>query len=196
MVGVSSQQQNEESQENSPDGDGTPELRTIAARLEAHSKRIESLEDERDEVRKERDALRGEVEELRQENEDLRAEIERLDARTDLLSFVENSDEMTAKQRRIALIQHLKKAAEKERERGRDAKASMNKEEAEAALKYPDIDRTTFYDDLRKAPRLVGMNDVLWYESNSGGESRLKLNLENGDLPGDVVGHPRRNGGE
>jgi predicted RNase H-like nuclease (RuvC/YqgF family) len=196
VVGVSSQQQNEESQDNSPDGDSTPELRTIAARLEAHSKRIESLEDEREDVRKEHDALRGEVEGLQQENKDLRAEIERLDARTDLLSLVENSDEMTAKQRRIALIQHLKKAAEKERERGRDAKASMNKEEAEAALKYPDIDRTTFYDDLRKAPRLIGMNDVLWYESNSGGESRLKLNLENGDLPGDVVGHPRRNGGE
>lgn len=196
MVGVSSQQQNEESQENSPDGDTTPTLRHIVARLEAHTTWIDALEDERDDARKERDALRGEVEELRQENEDLRAEIERLDARTDLLSFVETSDEMTAKQRRIALIQHLKKAAEKERERGRDAKASMNKEEAEAALKYPDIDRTTFYDDLRKAPRLVGMNDVLWYESNSGGESRLKLNLENGDLPGDVVGHPRRNGGE
>ena len=193
---MSSQQQNEESQENSPDGDTTPGLRHIVARMEAHTTWIDALEDERDDARKERDALRGEVEEFQQENEDLRAEIERLDARTDLLSFVETSDEMTAKQRRIALIQHLKKAAEKERERGRDAKASMNKEEAEAALKYPDIDRTTFYDDLRKAPRLVGKKDVLWYKSNSGGESRLKMNLENGDLPGDVVGHRRRNGGE
>jgi len=193
---VSSQQQKGESPDGSLNGDDTPELRTIAARLEAHSKRIESLEDELDDVSKEHDALRGEVEDLQQENENLRAEVERLDARTDLLSLVENSDEMTAKQRRIALIQHLKKAAEKERERGRDAKASLNKEEAEAALKYPDIDRTTFYDDLRKAPRLVGKNDVLWYESNSGGESRLKMNLENGDLPGDVVGHRRRNGGE
>ena len=196
MAGVSSQQQNGESPDNSLDGDNTPELRTIAARLEAHSKRIESLEDERDDVRKKHDALRDEIEGLQQENEDLRAEIERLDARTDLLSLVENSDEMTAKQRRIALIQHLKKAAEKERERGRDAKASLNKKEAEAALKYPDIDRTTFYDDLRKAPRLVGKKDVLWYKSNSGGESRLKMNLENGDLPGDVVGHRKRNGGE
>lgn len=196
MAGVSSQQQNGESPDGSLNGDDTPELRTIAARLEAHSKRIDSLEDELDGVRKEHGALSGEVEDLQQENEDLRAEIERLDARTDLLSLVENSDEMTAKQRRIALIQHLKKAAEKARERGRDAKASMNKDEAEAALKYPDIDRTTFYDDLRKAPRLVGKNDVLWYESNSGGESRLKMNLENGDLPGDVVGHRRRNGGE
>lgn len=193
---MSSQQQNGESPDGSLNGDETPKLRTIGARLEAHSKRIESLEDELDDVREEHDALRGEIENLRQENENLRAETERLDARTDLLSFVENSDEMTAKQRRIALIQHLKKAAEKKRERGRDAKASLNKKEAEAALKYPDIDRTTFYDDLRKAPRLIGMNDVLWYESNSGGESRLKLNLENGDLPGDVVGHPRRNGGE
>jgi predicted RNase H-like nuclease (RuvC/YqgF family) len=193
---VSSQQQNGEYLDGSLNGDDTPELRTIAARLEAHSKRIESLEDELEDVREERDALRGEVEDLRQENEDLRAEIERLDARTDLLSLVENSDEMTAKQRRIALIQHLKKAAEKARERGRDAKASMNKDKAEAVLKYPDIDRTTFYDDLRKAPRLVGKKDILWYDSSSGGESRLKMNLENGDLPGDVVGHRRGNGGE
>ena len=196
MAGVSSHQQNGGSPDASLDEDDTPELRTIAARLEAHSKRIESLEHELDDVREERDALRGEIENLRQENENHRAEIERLDARTDLLSLVENSDEMTAKQRRIGLILHLKKAAETERERGRDAKASLNKEKAEAALKYPDIDRTTFYDDLRKAPRLVGKNDVLWYESNSGGESRLKLNLEKGDLPGDVVGHSRRNGGE
>ena len=189
---MSSQEQKEESL----DDDDTPDLRTIEARLEAHSKRIETLEDELDDVRTERDTLRGEVEALQQENKDFRAEIERLDARTDLLSLVENSDEMTAKQRRIALIQHLKKAAEKERERGRDAKASLNKEEAEAALKYPDIDRTTFYDDLRKAPRLVGKKDVLWYEGGTGGESRLKMNLENGDLPGGVVGHRRRNGGE
>ena len=189
---MSSQQQNGESL----DGDDTPKLRATAARLEAHSKRIESLETELDDVREERDALHDEVEDLWQENENLRTEIERLDARTDLLSLVESSDEMTAKQRRITLIQHLKKAAETERERGRDAKASLNKEQAEAALKYPDIDRTTFYDDLRKAPRLVGKTDILWYESNSGGESRLKLNLENGDLPGGVVGHRRRNGGE
>ncbi|WP_255246126.1 hypothetical protein [Halolamina sp. CBA1230] len=193
---MSSQQQKGESPDSSLDEDDAPELRTIEARLEAHSKRIETLEDDLDDVRTECDTLRGEVEALQQENEDLRAEIERLDARTDLLSLVENSDEMTAKQRRIALIQHLKKAAEKERERGRDAKASLNKEEAEAALKYPDIDRTTFYDDLRKAPRLVGKEDVLWYDRGTGGESRLKMNLENGDLPGSVVGHRRRNGGE
>lgn len=176
--------------------DDTPDLEVVAARLEAHSKRMDALEDELDDVREERDALRDDVEALQEENEELREEIERLDARTDLLNLVENSDEMTAKQRRIVLIQHLKKAAEKERERGRDAKASVNKDEAEAALRYPDIDRTTIYDDLREAPDLVGKKNVLWYESSSGGESRLKLNLEKGDLPGSVVGQRTRNGVE
>ena len=176
--------------------DETPSIEELEAKLETFQEGLgnawEAIDDLEEQLEEEREERRR----LEEENEDLQEEIERLDARTDLLSLVENSDEMTAKQRRIALIQHLKKAAEKERERGRDAKASVNKDEAEAALQYPDIDRTTVYDDLRKAPHLVGKKSVLWYESSSGGESRLKLNLEKGDLPGDVVGHARRNGGE
>lgn len=131
---------------------------------------------------------------LEEANESLQEEIARLDARTDLLRLVESSDDMDAKQRRVALIQHLKQAAERNRSRDRDAKASVNRNEAEAALQYPDINRTTIYDDLRKAPGLVQDEDVLWYESSSGGNSRLKLDLENCDLPGEIVGKRGRYG--
>jgi len=150
---------------------------------------MQALEDELDDVRDERDELRDDVHDLQEENEELREEIDRLHARTDLLNLVENSDDMTGKQRSVTLIQHLKKKAETQRDRGRDAKASVNREEAESALQYPDVDRTTLYDDMRRAERLVGNKNVLTYDSATGGDSRLKLNLEAGDLPQDVVGN-------
>lgn len=179
-------QQNGESADTEED-DSVP-IEDLEAKMETFRDGLRSAWDAIDDLEEELKREREERRRLKEENENLREEIERLDARTDLLRFVEDTDQMTAKQRRVALIQHLKAAAEKERERGREAKASVNKDEAESALKYPDIDRTTFYDDLREAPRLIGNKDVLWYESNSGGESRLKLNLEAGDLPNEVAG--------
>lgn len=168
--------------------DGLPDVEELDAKIKALSEAvgnarsaIDNLEDDLQEEREERRRLE-------EENEELREEIERLHARTDLLRLVERSDDMTAKERRVALIQHLKQAAEKERERNREAKASVNWKEAEAALKYPNIARETVYTDLRKAPGLVGNKDLLWYESSSGGESRLKLNLENGSLSAEITG--------
>jgi chromosome segregation ATPase len=175
---------------------GVPSIEELEAKLETFQEGLENAWDAIDDLEAKLEEEREERRCLEKENQNLQKEIDRLDARTDLLSLVENSDDMTARQRRITLIQHLKKAAEKERERGRDAKASVNKEEAEAALQYPDIDRTTIYDDLRKAPNLVGKKSVLRYESSSGGNSRLKLNLEKDDLSTDIVDHARRNGGE
>ena len=148
---------------------------------------IDDLEEQLDEEREERRRLED-------ENEELREEIERLHARTDLLRLVENSDQMTGKQRSMTLVQHLKKQAETHRDRGREAKASVNREEAESALQYPDVDRTTLYDDMRRAERLVDNKNVLTYKSASGGGSRLRLNLDAGDLPGDVLGATKEGG--
>ena len=141
-------------------------------------------------------ALEEENAELREEIATFREEHERLDARTDLLRLVENSDQLTGKQRSVALIQNLRRAAEKQRERGKKALASVNREEAERALQHPDVDRTTIYQDMKRAARLVGNEDVLWYQSETGGESRLKLNLERGSLPGSIRGQTTDNGGE
>lgn len=128
------------------------------------------------------DALEESVQEMDDRIEELEDEVARLDSRTDLLDLVQSSDEMDGEQRSTALIQHLHKAAQKQRDRGEPAMASVNRDEAEAALQYPDVERTTIYRDMERAIRLVGNEAVLWYESASGGESRLKLNLETGDL--------------
>ena len=149
---------------------------------------LDSLEAQLTEERAERRRLEAEI-------EDLRSDVESLDARTDLLRLVEQSDEMTGKQRSVALVQNLRRAAKKERDRGRQAKASVDREEAERALQHPNVDRTTVYDDMRRAARLVGNEDVVTYVSASGGGSRLQLNLEAGDLPNRIVGHRSNNGG-
>lgn len=150
-----------------------------------------AIDDLEEQVHEEREHRRR----LEDENDDLRQEIDRLHAHTDLLRLVEDSDEMTGKQRSLTLVQHLKKQAETQRNRGREAKASVNREEAESALQYPDVDRTTIYDDMRRAERLVDNKTVLQYQSASGGGSRLRLNLEGGDLPSAILGGWTEEGG-
>jgi regulator of replication initiation timing len=171
------------------------QTRELLARVDALSQQVDSLRDQLRDAEAEREALQNDVAELREENEDLRGEIERLDARTDLLDVLEEVDSMDGRQRSVALIQHLRRAAERQRERGRPAKASVNRDEAESALQYPDVERTTIYRDMNRAARLVGDESVLRYDSDTGGDSRLRLNLEDGNLPGSVAGK-RIDGGD
>jgi len=175
--------------------DETLSVEELSAKVESYQSGLERAWDAIDDLEEQLQEEREERRRLEEENADLREEVQRLDARTDLLRLVENSDDLASEQRQIALIQHLKRAAERERDRGREAKASVNREEADAALKYPDIDRTTIYDDMRRAASLVENDDVLRYDSSSGGESRLKLNLDAGALPGSVVGKRTNYGG-
>lgn len=162
-------------------------------RLDAHSNRIETLEetvetlfDELEEERESRKAAERRAEEL---EDDLRNDISELDARTDMLQLVGNSDEMGPEQRTIALIQNLRQDALRKREKGRSAKASMSRVQAERALHFPDLDRTTFYTDMKRAARWVDNKNVLWYEPGE-----LRLNLEAGDLPDAIRGHALNGG--
>ena len=164
-----------------------PEQQT-AVDVEELEVRVDALSKGLAAARESDEAERQERRRLQEENDELREEIERLDARTDLLKLVDNSDDMTGQQRSITLIQNLHRAALKERDRGRSAKASVNREEAETALQHPDVDRTTTYDDMRRAVRLVGDEQLLKYSTATGGGSRLKLNLEAGNLPNEIVG--------
>ncbi|SNZ18368.1 hypothetical protein SAMN06269185_3349 [Natronoarchaeum philippinense] len=175
--------------------DVTEVLEELEAKLETFQTGLNNAWDAIDDLQEELVEEREERRRLEKENEELQAEIERLDARTDLLRLVEESDKMTGKQRSVALIQNLRRAAKKERDRGREAKASVNREEAETALQHPDVDRTTIYTDMSRAARLVDNEDVLKYKSSSGGGSRLKLNLEAGELPNEIVGKDTNNGG-
>lgn len=138
--------------------------------------------------------LADRVDELEADNDEkdtrireLEAEVQRLEARTDLIRVVEQADEMTGKQRSITLLQHLQKAAQRNSDNDDavtgNGRASVTREQAEIALQHPDVDRTTIYDDMRRAVRLVGDEDVCWYDSDRDGGSQLVLDVTNGDLP-------------
>jgi chromosome segregation ATPase len=169
-------------------GAAAPDVRELAARLDAHATALDDLREQLQEAREERDELRTEAEDLRAENEDLREELADVDARTDLLRLVQNSDEMTAEQRQVALIQNLKRAAENQRERDREPKASLTPEQARAALGHPHTDDSLIYKDMQRAVDLLEDKDVLWYESGGYGETYLKLDLTEGSIPGSITG--------
>lgn len=154
----------------------------FGAALDAAWDEIEYLQEQLVEAEEERTDLEA-------ENEDLRDEIDRLDARTDLLRIVrDDGDEMTAEQRQVALIQYLQKAARKQRERGREPKASVSPEQARTALHEPYADRTHVYHDMRRAAEILGNDDVLWYHDGGRGDTWLKMDLTSGDVPGSISG--------
>lgn len=137
------------------------------------------------------DELEGERERLSQENHQLKHRVADLEGRTDLLRVVENSDELTGKQRSITLLQHLQKAAQNSGGNVDDPtssqQASVTREQAEIALQHPDVDRTTIYTDMQRAARLVGDEAVCWYDTGESG-AQLFLDLEAGSLPAEFGG--------
>jgi len=145
--------------------------------------RIDELEDGQRE-------LREKNQDLREANKRLRGRIAELEKRTDLLDLVQQSDEMDGMQRSVALLQHLRRKAGQEGERGRTTSAAVDREAAMEALHHPTVDRTTIYDDFRRCERLVGDTDVCHYDG--GQDARLVLNLENGDVPAEIGGGGER----
>lgn len=165
-------------------------IRALENRLESHSAQLDELRSENTNLRQRGEKLEAENDELRERITENEGDIAELDARTDLLQVLQQPDEMDGQQRSIALIQHLKRAAERQKNRPYDseAKAELDPDAAERALQYPDIDRTTIYSDMERAERLVGDKSVLWYHSGGYGDTSLKINLEAGDLPASVLG--------
>lgn len=148
----------------------------LAQRVDRLSDRLWDLEDENA-------TLRDEVADLRKQLANRDAVIERLseridglDRRTDLLQLVEQADEMDGTQRSAALLQHLKRKAEA-RSDGEPARAAVDREQADEALHYPDVERTTIYRYMERAARLVGNRDVCWYDN---GELVLDLDHPHG----------------
>lgn len=150
--------------------------------------------------------LRAEVDELHDQHEadqekinTLEARIDELDDRTDIMAFVAEADSLTPKQRRATLLLHLKRKAEDRYRNGKKKSAEVTQELAAEALRYPDIDRTTYYTDFKKIAEWVDNEHVCRYIPDTGGESRLLLDLTNGalldqELPVDVANEIR--GGE
>jgi len=141
----------------------------VQQELVQYDNRIEKLEEKLDDRDEQIEALEDTVAEL--------------DARTDMLRLVEDSDELSAHERSTALLQHLQKQAYNS---SGDDSTRIGRDQTEKALHYPDIDRTTFITDMRRCVKLVGDEDVCWYEGRNQGNSQksfLYLDLESGDLP-------------
>lgn len=144
----------------------------VRSELARYDARIETLEDE--------------LEAKDAEIETLRDRLDEIDARTDMMRLVEDSSDLGPHQRSTALLQHMRQEA---LNTSGDDQATINRDTAERVLHYPDIDRTTFITDMRRAAKLVGDEDVCWYEGREDGttrEARLILDLEAGDLPTEI----------
>jgi len=137
--------------------------RYVREQLANYETRIEDLEDDL-EAKDDRIA-------------ELEAAVDELDARTDLLRFVEESDQLDGVQRSAALLQYLHDEATET-----DGTAAVTKDKARTVLHHPDIDRTTYYSDFKRVCRWVGDRDVCDYQSKTGGDTRLVLDLTAGEI--------------
>lgn len=152
-------------------------VQALGARLDALSKQVSGLREELHDERDEREELEDELTARDERIDELEAEVARLDARTDILEVVENADKMSGKQRAVTLVQHLHRAAKARERRDEPPAATVDRDEAEEALHYPNIDRTTIYRDMERAARLID-GDALQYTNGE-----LRLDLDAGSLP-------------
>ncbi|MFW5900733.1 MAG: hypothetical protein ACOCTH_03045 [Halodesulfurarchaeum sp.] len=122
------------------------------------------------------------IDELEERIFELEAEVDELDDRTDLLTLTQQSDEVDGERMQAALIQHLYEEARYNQENmGKRPVASVDRDDAMRALQYPDVERTTPYQWMRRAADQID-GKVLQYDGG-----RLKLNLQVGDLPAQFV---------
>lgn len=181
MVGVADADPEEED-DSSDSNPGAESLETtvqeLSTRMDALSKQVSGLREELHDEREQRAELEDELEARDERIDELEAEVARLDARTDILEVVENADKMSGKQRAVTLVQHLYRAAKARERRDEPPAATVDRDEAEEALHFPDIDRTTIYRDMERAARLID-GKALKYENGE-----LRLDLDAGTLPG------------
>jgi len=128
-------------------------------------KDLYALEERVAELEKQLDAL-----------EALRDRVDDIDARTDIMQLVEDSDDLDGKGRSIRLLQHMQRKASRQNL----TTISLTRDQADEALHYPDVDRTTIYTDMRRCVRLLGDEAICWYEGSDQGthdESEVYLDV-------------------
>lgn len=172
------------SEESDGDDGSVPNLAALQNRMDALRVKIGQLEDELAERDQRIDELEVALEEEREARADLEERVADVEQRTDMLALVDRVDDLDGRQRSAALLQHLKREAEAGD--GPD-RASLDRDAAERALQFPDVDRTTIYDDMARAERLVGDDAVCAYTDGT-----LRLDLEAGELPAEA--RPHRSG--
>lgn len=107
--------------------------------------------------------------------DELKQRVERLEERTDMLQLVDQADHADAEQRRMALIQDAIRDYE---QHGRAA-VTYNREDVDDTLHHPDVERTTLYNDMRKAAAAVP-DDVAEYvpkKHSNTGEAELRFDF-------------------
>lgn len=151
-------------------------------RVDALQTKAKTAEDRAQEAEARADAAEERVTELEREVAALRDQ-------TDLLQQVKKASALKPAERAAVLIQTLATEAASS-----DGRASMDANAAVKAL-GGDADRTNMYGEygvFAKAVDLVGDEDVLWFrEENRASQqnSRLILDLNEGELPATVAGH-------
>lgn len=112
--------------------------------------------------------------------DELETRVATLEERTDMLRLIEESDQLDAKQRSTALIQH---AVQEVRNSSR-TKVTYDRDRAEEILHYPDVDRTTIYSDMERCERLIADADICEYYKASHtdtGAAELRFNMASFD---------------
>ena len=158
-------------------------LEKLNDKIDSFQSGLQNAWDTIEELRELLDETNKEIQLIEEEQQTLQHELNDINKRTNLLRLIESGEEVDGKQRSVILIQSLRRAAERKSDRDREARSSVNREEAERALGHPDVDRTTIYTDMQRAERLVDNQDILQYAKNPNGETRLRMNLEAGELP-------------
>lgn len=125
--------------------------------------------------------LEGLEDRLSSQVDDLVTRVNEIDERTKLLQLVEQSDELTAEERSKTLLTHMQRRIARQDSN----RTFLTRDQAEEALHYPDLDRTTFYSDMQRCERLVGDRNVCWYVSardSQIGEAQIYLDLSETSL--------------
>ena len=162
------------------------QLQEFKSAAQAAFQKAQAAEQEATECKDRLEAMETDLAAAERENEQLRAELAEVRERTDLLQAVKQASALESEEKAAVCIQNLFNKA-----RNNDGKAALPPVEGLSALGNS-VDRTTIYDVYRRAERLVGDDDLLWYQSEARGSdknSRLILDLNAGTLPSTVAGY-------
>lgn len=143
--------------------------RELESRIDGIVGVLDGLENRVDDLEAENEKLREQLALERQRRKDverrLESQIDELDQRTDLLQLVETVENADAKQRSAALLQHIRrKASRLAPDDGPHPGVVVDHHDAEEALHYPDIHRSTLYGDMKRVVSMIDDSDVCWYD--------------------------------
>lgn len=157
----------------------------LERRLDAQARRIEHLEEQNKQ-------LIDQLGDFASSLSEQQSRIAELEADTDLLRLVEHADEVSAENGRKAILQHMWRAIRNEP--GEDRVYAMDPEKVTEILHHPDVDRTTILRWMRTTPRLIGNDDVCWYDGGDTGPGGkpARIHLDIRDAGESVLENVRR----